>query len=272
MPWGPGPRLVAYNLWLATADVAVATGHRHGATGPGRAGARAGRGRDRQVSCNLVDPFAFGPGRGLRRRVAAWPEQAGTGVARAELVGLAPAAVVEAVAPARRDVLDLDPERTVEARLARLRHPLRVPARRARARLRRSRSRGRRRGAAAHGRGPGAGAAARARRVLPRSRTSRRWPARTRGSPRARHSPGRLPWPPAWTRHAPGRRGRDRPPCSWPSTASRGPGGRTTVKRRPPVRLPSPSKWHLCNYSCVNYSCVIILDPPGGCKGQYRNR
>jgi hypothetical protein len=39
-------------------------------------------------------------------------------VERAELVGLAPAAVVDAVDPRRRVELDVDPARTIEARLA----------------------------------------------------------------------------------------------------------------------------------------------------------
>ncbi|MFC0081495.1 hypothetical protein ACFFRE_04940, partial [Aciditerrimonas ferrireducens] len=42
----------------------------------------------------------------------------GCRVARAELVGLAPRAVVTAVPAERRAALDLDLERTVEARLA----------------------------------------------------------------------------------------------------------------------------------------------------------
>ena len=55
------------------------------------------------------------------------------------------------------------------------------------------------------GPGHGAGGGAPARSCRPRYRTSRRWPGRTRGSPPARHSPGRPPWPPGWTRPAPGK-------------------------------------------------------------------
>ncbi len=41
-------------------------------------------------------------------------------MSRAELVGLAPAAVVEAVPEERRRALDLGPARTIEARLSAL--------------------------------------------------------------------------------------------------------------------------------------------------------
>ena len=70
-----------------------------------------------QVSCNLVDPFVLGPAQ-VFDTVCRLARDAGTSVARAELVGLAPAAVVDAVPAARRHDLDLDPDRTIEARLA----------------------------------------------------------------------------------------------------------------------------------------------------------
>ena len=70
-----------------------------------------------QVSCNLVDPFVFGPDQ-LFDAVRHLAEEAGTTVSRAELVGLAPLAVVEAVSRERRAGLDLGLDRTVEARLA----------------------------------------------------------------------------------------------------------------------------------------------------------
>jgi hypothetical protein len=47
-------------------------------------------------------------------------QDAGTRLARAELVGLAPMAVVDNVPAARRHALDLDLDRTVEARLSAL--------------------------------------------------------------------------------------------------------------------------------------------------------
>jgi glutamate formiminotransferase len=70
-----------------------------------------------QVSCNLVDPFVLGPAQ-VYDTVSRLARDAGTALSRAELVGLAPAAVVDAVPAARRYDLDLDSDRTIEARLA----------------------------------------------------------------------------------------------------------------------------------------------------------
>jgi hypothetical protein len=69
------------------------------------------------VSCNLVDPFVLGPAQ-VYDAIGRLARDAGTVLVRAELVGLAPAAVVDAVPAERRHDLDLDPDRTVEARLA----------------------------------------------------------------------------------------------------------------------------------------------------------
>ena len=64
-----------------------------------------------QVSCNLVAPLTVGPA-AVYDAVAAHVM-----VDRAELVGLVPAAVVDAADPTRWAQLDLDPSRTIEARL-----------------------------------------------------------------------------------------------------------------------------------------------------------
>ncbi len=114
---GARSALVAYNVWLTTADLAVARAVATAIRGPAVRALGLAVGGTAQVSCNLVDPFTVGPAQVLDavRRLA---EEAGTGVARAELVGLAPAAVVGAVPAARRHALDLDPDRTVEARLS----------------------------------------------------------------------------------------------------------------------------------------------------------
>ena len=79
-------------------------------------------------------------------------------------------------------------------------------------------------GGAASGQGPlAADAAALALATgRPRCRTSRRWPARTRGTPHARRSRGTPLWPPAWTLRARGRTGRGRRRGSWRSPASFG--------------------------------------------------
>jgi hypothetical protein len=68
-------------------------------------------GGELQVSCNLIDPAAVGPGAvfdAVSRRTA---------VARAELVGLIPAGVLAAEPRDRWERLGLDRSRTIEARL-----------------------------------------------------------------------------------------------------------------------------------------------------------
>jgi glutamate formiminotransferase / 5-formyltetrahydrofolate cyclo-ligase len=109
--------LVAYNLWLGTPDVTVARAVAAAIRGPAVRALGLAVGGTTQVSCNLVDPFVLGPVQvyDVVNRLA---QEAGTGLARAELVGLAPAAIVDAVPAARRHDLDLDPDRTVEARIA----------------------------------------------------------------------------------------------------------------------------------------------------------
>jgi glutamate formiminotransferase len=111
---GARPVLVAYNLWLASVDLTVA-----------RSVARelrlASGGRIRtlglqvgpavQVSCNLIDPWVAGPG-------AAFDfVSSRTAVERCELVGLVPAAVLNAEPRHRWAELGIDPSTTIEARL-----------------------------------------------------------------------------------------------------------------------------------------------------------
>jgi len=106
--------LVAYNLWLApgvTVDVArrLAASLRGPvvrALGLALPGAGAA-----QVSCNLIDPTAVGPD-AVYDAVAARAV-----VARAELVGLVPAAVLDAIPERRWAQLDLSWDKTIEARL-----------------------------------------------------------------------------------------------------------------------------------------------------------
>lgn len=104
--------LVAYNVWLATPDLALARSV--------AASLRSGQvrtlglavGTGVQVSCNLVEPAAVGPAEVVDAVADRTP------VARAELVGLLPEAVLEAVPEERWPALDLSPDRTIEARLA----------------------------------------------------------------------------------------------------------------------------------------------------------
>lgn len=109
---GARPVLVAYNLWLATPDVAVARRIAAEIRIPDKVRALGFEvGDQAQVSCNLIDPFSFGPADAFDAVAAR------AGVARAELVGLVPEAVLAAVPSARWPGLDLSPSRTIEARL-----------------------------------------------------------------------------------------------------------------------------------------------------------
>jgi glutamate formiminotransferase len=114
---GTRPVLVAYNVWLREGTRrAVARTIASAVRGsvvrslPFRVGDRL------QVSMNLVDPAAVGPAEAYDE-VARHARALGTGVERAEVVGLLPAAVLATVPKARWSELDLDPGRTIEARL-----------------------------------------------------------------------------------------------------------------------------------------------------------
>ena len=103
--------LVAFNVWLATDDVAVARRVAAEVRSPMVRALGLPVGERVQVSMNLVDPLQFGPADAYDA-VAARAQVAGT-----ELVGLVPEAVLQAVPRERWDELDLDAGRTVEARL-----------------------------------------------------------------------------------------------------------------------------------------------------------
>jgi glutamate formiminotransferase len=108
---GARPILVAYNLWLAAPDLARAGAVATAIRRPGLRTLALRVGDSVQVSCNLTDPWTVGP-------EAAFDAVASrTGVARAELVGLAPRGVLENVPRHRWPELDLDPSTTIEARL-----------------------------------------------------------------------------------------------------------------------------------------------------------
>jgi glutamate formiminotransferase len=107
--------LVAWNLWLQGVTLLEA-----------RAIARVVRrmevralafqvGEQVQVSCNLVAPLIVGPSALFDLAASLLPE--GGTIARAELVGLAPMALLETEDPARWSQLDLSEERTIESRL-----------------------------------------------------------------------------------------------------------------------------------------------------------
>jgi glutamate formiminotransferase len=108
---GARPPLVAYNLWLAGADLAVARRLAADLRGPAVRALGLQVGDAVQVSCNLIDPEAVGP--------AAVFDAVATqsAVARAELVGLLPARVLTAIPSPRWAELDVDWSRTIEGRL-----------------------------------------------------------------------------------------------------------------------------------------------------------
>jgi glutamate formiminotransferase len=108
---GARPVLVAYNLWLETADVATAKAVAAAIRTPQLRTLGLGVGSRAQVSCNLVDPWAVGPAAAYDAVAALAP------IGRAELVGLLPHGVLDAVPAARWAELDIGPEKTIEARL-----------------------------------------------------------------------------------------------------------------------------------------------------------
>lgn len=105
--------LVAYNLWLADAQVDEARRVAAAVRGPHLRALGLQVGPRVQVSMNLVAPDRLGPAD------AADLVAQHAAVEGAELVGLLPRAVLRAVPPERWAALDLDDDRTIEARLAR---------------------------------------------------------------------------------------------------------------------------------------------------------
>lgn len=110
---GARPLLVAYNLWLAEPDLALARRLARDVRSPAVRALGLQVGDDVQVSFNLIEPGVSGP-------ADVWDAIAAvTPIARAELVGLVPASVLDATDPARWAQLDLAPDRTIEARAQR---------------------------------------------------------------------------------------------------------------------------------------------------------
>ena len=111
---GARPVLVAYNVWLAGEDLAAARVIARELRGSfdGRVRTLAlPVGKRVQVSCNLIDPWAVGPG-AVFDFVSSRSE-----VERCELVGLVPRGVLHAEPPRRWAELGIDPSVTIEARL-----------------------------------------------------------------------------------------------------------------------------------------------------------
>ncbi len=105
---GARPVLVAYNVWLADGvDLATARRVAREIRAPALRALGLDVGGRAQVSMNLVDPARLGPGEAydaVAARVA---------VDRAELVGMLPGAVLDAVSPDRWTELDLSRARAL---------------------------------------------------------------------------------------------------------------------------------------------------------------
>jgi len=109
---GARPLLVAYNVWLHHDDLDRARSIARDLRSPHVRALGLQVGDEVQVSMNLIDPLTVGPA-DVFDAVAARAE-----VARAELVGLVPRAVLDTINPGRWQQLDLTVDRTIEARLA----------------------------------------------------------------------------------------------------------------------------------------------------------
>jgi glutamate formiminotransferase / 5-formyltetrahydrofolate cyclo-ligase len=108
--------LVAYNVWLTGATLAQARAIAAEIRRPQLRALGLSVGDSTQVSMNLVAPRSLGPDAAYDLVAARVPAPAT--IERAELVGLMPAQVLEAIEPVRWLELDLSPERTIDARLA----------------------------------------------------------------------------------------------------------------------------------------------------------
>ena len=108
---GARPVLVAYNLWLDGVSLRTARDLAAAVRSPTVRALGLAVGDTVQVSMNLVAPAVTGPS-DVYDAIAASAR-----IRRAELVGLLPATLLESVPADRWEQLDLDPDRTIEARL-----------------------------------------------------------------------------------------------------------------------------------------------------------
>ncbi len=110
---GARPLLVAWNVWLAAPDLALARRLASEIRGPHLRALGLPVGDRVQLSMNLIAPDVIGP-------AEAWDLVAARAtVAGAELVGLLPRSVLDRVPPARWPQLGLAASKTIEARLGR---------------------------------------------------------------------------------------------------------------------------------------------------------
>jgi glutamate formiminotransferase / 5-formyltetrahydrofolate cyclo-ligase len=110
---GCRPLMVAYNLWLAGADLVTAKALAATLRSPVVRALAFPLGDSVQVSFNLLRPLVVGP-------AEIWDEVAAVAtITRAELVGLVPQIVLSKIPPARWEELDLGIEKTIEAQSSR---------------------------------------------------------------------------------------------------------------------------------------------------------
>jgi glutamate formiminotransferase / 5-formyltetrahydrofolate cyclo-ligase len=110
---GARPVLVAWNVWLAEPDLALARQVAAAIRGPHVRALGLAVDGGAQVSTNLIAPDVVGP-------AEAWDLVAGlASVSRAELVGLVPHSVLARTPRHRWAQLDLSDDRTIESRLDR---------------------------------------------------------------------------------------------------------------------------------------------------------
>ena len=103
--------MLAWNLWLSTPDLERARTIAREIRGPGVRALGLQVGEQVQVSMNLIDPLHVGPA-DVYDQIATFAR-----IERAELVGLAPRAILDAVEPRRWEELGLSLETTIESRL-----------------------------------------------------------------------------------------------------------------------------------------------------------
>jgi glutamate formiminotransferase len=125
---GARPVLVAYNVWIvgppgdgpdpAAHVLSVARSLADQVRGPAVRSLGLAVGQGAQVSLNLIDTTLVSVA-DVYDSVAGGAEARGCSVLRAELVGLCPASLLEAVPRRRWAELDLSDDRTIEARLSR---------------------------------------------------------------------------------------------------------------------------------------------------------
>jgi glutamate formiminotransferase len=109
---GQRPVLIAYNLWLDTNDIRLAREIAGRIRRPGLRTLGLDVGGQAQVSCNIVDTDVMTP------EIAYDLVSSHAPVDRAELVGLLPREVLLRLPRSRWTQLDIDEDRTIEARLS----------------------------------------------------------------------------------------------------------------------------------------------------------